>query len=281
MLNVDSFCKNKSGIYKISFEDKCYIGSSVNLYNRLHRHKCDLNKDKHHSEYMQNVYNKHGENFFKIEILEYVERNIQKLREKEEQYLKFIKCVFNSTTPITYNHSISMRKKISLTMKKKWLENPELNPRLNKGHKLWVYDYTGNLLYSDKKPEDLVKLLKYSNRAVFNGAIRNSRPIIDKKYLVLLDNNWELLYDYIKMKKGLYIPLYKIFKNGKITECNAISTFRVLSKVLQSKDFTYYSKKLNCFYTFIGLIDKCRLREEIPQIITAELSKEGEIPNLN
>lgn len=62
---------NFSGIYKIINlkNSKIYIGSSINLYKRLHLHLNNLKNNKHHSKYLQNVYNKYGVENFKFEIL--------------------------------------------------------------------------------------------------------------------------------------------------------------------------------------------------------------------
>lgn len=280
-MNVCKEWLNKSGIYKITCNNLSYIGSSVNLYERIAQHISNLRKNRHHSNYMQNCFRKYGEEAFSIEILEYLERDIKTLREREEWYINTNNCAFNSTTPVTHIHSEKTKQRIADTMRKMWKNNPELNPRLNKGHKLWVYNYQGILIAENKKPEDLIHILGYSNRAVFNGAVRQKRPIIDKKYIVLLNNDWSLLYNWIKKQKGSDIPLYKISLTGEITRCSASAKIKVLHKVLQSENYTYYSRIKKSFYTFIGLIEQCRLREEIPQIITAELSKEGEIPNLN
>lgn len=272
---------NKSGIYKITCNNLSYIGSSVDLYHRIAQHISNLKRNRHHSKYMQHCFEKYGESAFNIEILEYLERDIKTLREREEWYMNTNNCEFNSTTPVTYIHSEETKKRIAESIKQLWKNNPELNPRLDKGHRMWAYDYQGVIIAENKKPEELVNILGYSNRAVFNGAIRQGRPIIGKKHIVLLNNDWEILYDWIKKQQGKDIPLYKISLDGKITKCSTSSKIKVIDKVLNSKDFVYYSSIKKSFYTFIGLIEQCRLREEIPQIITAELSKEGEIPNLN
>lgn len=61
-----------SGIYKISSiikPVKFYIGSSINVYYRKHRHICDIKKDQHANKKMQNHFNKYGIRDLKFEIL--------------------------------------------------------------------------------------------------------------------------------------------------------------------------------------------------------------------
>ena len=55
-MKVDKIWKNIAGVYKITFKDKCYIGSSKNLYNRLTQHISHLRNNKHHSKYMQRCF---------------------------------------------------------------------------------------------------------------------------------------------------------------------------------------------------------------------------------
>ncbi len=68
-------CNNRSGIYAIVNlkTEKFYIGSAVKLNSRKSLHLNQLRKGKHHSKYLQNSYNKHGEECFIFKVLEYVE----------------------------------------------------------------------------------------------------------------------------------------------------------------------------------------------------------------
>lgn len=71
--------KNKkfnTGIYQIVnlVNGKRYIGSSVDIKNRLNEHNRRLNKNCHHCDYLQRSYNRHGKDNFKFEILLYCSR---------------------------------------------------------------------------------------------------------------------------------------------------------------------------------------------------------------
>ena len=116
-MKVNKNWKNLAGVYKITFRDKCYVGSSKNLYNRLAQHISHLRSNKHHSKYMQRCYNKYGELEFNIEIIESLKYDEILLRQKELFYMKQLKAEFNSTTPIEYKHSSRVRKEISETLK--------------------------------------------------------------------------------------------------------------------------------------------------------------------
>lgn len=76
-----------TGIYQIRniIGGKIYIGSAINLEGRKRGHFSKLINGKHHSCYLQNAYNKYGENSFVFEILEYCEKEC--LIEREQFYI--------------------------------------------------------------------------------------------------------------------------------------------------------------------------------------------------
>lgn len=73
-----------SGIYAIvnTINDKCYIGSAVNLRKRWEFHKWQLNVSKHHSKHLQNAWLKYSERFFIFTVLELVEKSELIVREQ-------------------------------------------------------------------------------------------------------------------------------------------------------------------------------------------------------
>lgn len=64
----------KSGIYQILClsTSKSYVGSSVDIVNRWSVHRSQLRSKKHVNKYLQNAWNKHGEDQFIFKILEIV-----------------------------------------------------------------------------------------------------------------------------------------------------------------------------------------------------------------
>ena len=78
-----------SGIYIIRNKDngKMYIGQSKNLESRWAQHKTELRANRHPNRYLQGAWNKHGEDAFEFEILEYC--SLDELDEKEQYYIKF------------------------------------------------------------------------------------------------------------------------------------------------------------------------------------------------
>lgn len=77
-----------SGIYQIVnlINGKFYIGSAVDLNRRGKRHFRDLRLNKHDNKYLQNSYNKYGEESFRFLVLEHVIYK-EMLIEREQYYL--------------------------------------------------------------------------------------------------------------------------------------------------------------------------------------------------
>jgi len=75
------------GIYKIfnKINGKTYIGSSLNLQNRKYKHFWMLSSNSHDNQYLQNSFNKYGEEFFGFEIIE--ECNKNQLIDRENFYI--------------------------------------------------------------------------------------------------------------------------------------------------------------------------------------------------
>lgn len=76
-----------SGIYAILNwkNHKVYVGSATYLNKRMSEHSRLLRKDTHDNRYLQNAWNKHGENNFSFIVLEYCEK--EKLIEREQYWI--------------------------------------------------------------------------------------------------------------------------------------------------------------------------------------------------
>lgn len=81
----------KCGIYKLFFHEhpKCYIGSSVNIYERFQNHLTLLRTNKHCNIHLQRIYNKIGK--MSIEILEECPEKF--LFQQEEFYINQYKDI--------------------------------------------------------------------------------------------------------------------------------------------------------------------------------------------
>lgn len=113
-----------SCIYKITNiqNSKFYIGSAINYIQRIRVHKSELRKCTHHSIYLQNAWNKYGEENFKFEILEIVE-DIKEILKREQYYLDKLKPNYNISrfagSTIGFKHSLVSKEKMSKSQKGK------------------------------------------------------------------------------------------------------------------------------------------------------------------
>lgn len=84
------------GIYKITnvVNNKCYIGSAVDIDRRFSRHIDDLEKNRHHSAALQRAWNKYGKNNFIFEMLENI-LNKSALIDREQYYLDNLRPEYN------------------------------------------------------------------------------------------------------------------------------------------------------------------------------------------
>lgn len=83
----------QSGIYKIFdvYTHFVYVGSAVNISKRWQWHIKDLKANKHRNKYLQNAWNKYGENAFRFQIIECC--NKEQLIELEQSWINVLNCV--------------------------------------------------------------------------------------------------------------------------------------------------------------------------------------------
>lgn len=83
----------RSVIYciKNTKNNKKYVGSAVDCYQRWHRHKHDLKEKIHHSKKLQNSWNKNGEKSFKFFVLEFV-TDVNDLIVREQYWIDGLKA---------------------------------------------------------------------------------------------------------------------------------------------------------------------------------------------
>lgn len=282
-MNVRKHWKNKSGIYKITCNTNyiCYIGSSKELYSRLAVHISHLRSNVHHSMYMQRCFNKYGEKYFSIEIIEYCENDEKLLRERELFYMHMFNCKFNSASPIYYSHSPEVCKKISNTLKNKYKSGEIISAAKGNGRMFKIYDYKGNLIFENKTVDYLVSYFKYSNRSVINNILRSGGIFLKrKKYIIIPQNKdfYESIKDYFKSNNIKDSCIYKIHKTKDFYRVKG-NYKRMYNSIIKNENLLYYSKKHNCIFTFSGLINIAVQNSNILNYEGAK-TKNSEIENI-
>jgi group I intron endonuclease len=174
----------KAGIYKITCiaNAKFYIGSAKSIYRRIEAHIHKLKHKDHHSKYLQNCWNKYGEEAFVFEFLEEVSPERELLLAREQYYLDLLQPEFNTQKIAGSNAGItlteehkqkiskshmgkiqpeSMRRKISELHKgrKRTEEEKAHLSKLNKGRKGTQLFGPDNAFYGKTHSEETKKLL--------------------------------------------------------------------------------------------------------------------------
>lgn len=146
----------ESGIYEIvnQVNGKRYVGSAISFKRRWMYHRRDLRAGRHHSKYLQDSWNRHGEDSFRFSIIEPVDE-FSMLIEREQFYIDTLKPEYNCrptagsnlghkwtdeqrsrrsdqlkgrrVLPVGYKHSEETRQKLSRMMR----DNPTF---LGKSH---------------------------------------------------------------------------------------------------------------------------------------------------
>jgi group I intron endonuclease len=90
-------------------DGKKYIGSTIDFRIRRVRHLSDLRCKKHHSSYLQNAFNKYGEDNFEFEILERVD-DVNFLIEIEQRWLDNENPEYNMTLIAGFNSHLGRKR---------------------------------------------------------------------------------------------------------------------------------------------------------------------------
>lgn len=114
--NSLTFC----GIYMLInlVNGKRYIGSSINVAQRLWEHRSTLRHNKHSNAHLQKAWNKYGEGAFEYQILEKCQEDDR--FEREQFYVNTLNPEYNICKDVVQNPPVSeeTRKKHSETRKK-------------------------------------------------------------------------------------------------------------------------------------------------------------------
>lgn len=105
-------------VYQIKnkLNNKSYIGSTINLHNRIIRHLWYLKHNIHHSPKLQQSFNKYGIENFEVNILCELEKN-KHIQILEEEYIKMLESVdkgyniLSTTKPSSYGFKLSEEQK--------------------------------------------------------------------------------------------------------------------------------------------------------------------------
>ena len=195
------------GIYKIIVKGKnkeyFYVGSSVNIYNRLHEHSSKLKRGIHSNPIMQNLYNKYGLEAFSCEILEECQQEV--LTQKEQSYIDLTNPYINITKEVIRNTpSPESSKKIADTLKDK-RKKGIIKHTGTPCKKVDVYDLNGNFIQTF---DSITKAAE----AFANGLVGKVSKVCQGERLSA--NGYQFRYHgdaFIPTKKGKNMTMSKYF----------------------------------------------------------------------
>lgn len=269
MQKISEKLRFKCGIYEFfNLENgKRYVGSSVNIYNRIHEHVHNLKNNKAHNKHFQSAWNKYGEDNFIFNILEYCSEEDR--FEREQYYIDLISPEYNLTLNVIANtgHSPSKesREKISNTLKAKYKSGEIKTYRQDHA---WIKCYIYNIRTFKFEAEcdciaDALRLMKTSavkGERIFNNLFKN-RYILSK---IKFTNKNDLI-NYISQnflvansKWGKYIIIENV-NTGNIKYYRELNTAAFENNSSKStlgkhgnasKDNPYLIRKSNCLFYY-------------------------------
>lgn len=124
----------KSGVYKICYESYIYIGSAKIFSQRKYTHLYHLRRGTHSNKILQNLFNKYGEENFKLHIIE--ECEIEFVIEREQYWIDYYKnskelklinilMIAGSSLGAKMSKETCEKKRISMLGKNKGKKKPE------------------------------------------------------------------------------------------------------------------------------------------------------------
>lgn len=218
--NIGKDYEDWCGIYKITCEgnSKIYIGSSVNIRERWQQHLALLRGNRHSSIYLQNSYNKYGEDSFKFEVLvRLIEFNEEVLRDLEWYYIEKYQPAFNTVTPLLCDRTQEWKDKISQTTKKLYTEKGYINPRKGVGKKYDIYDTSFNIL---KKGVTMPEVATFTGKISYHSLNTSIRK---HKGVALTINGYIISLDSLSLEEIKFICTTENFGSKLSKICKSIN----------------------------------------------------------
>jgi len=138
------YSKYMCGIYKIinTATNKMYVGKTKGEFkNRWRNHKRQLKKGVSPCKYLQNTWNKYGEEVFQFEVIAEGNFNKEELKQLEEIFIKLYGHYNILNISHTHKFSKERKQKMSKAMADKW-KDPNHKVKVSKSIKqTWAKNY--------------------------------------------------------------------------------------------------------------------------------------------
>lgn len=213
-----------SGVYTITniINNKLYIGCSSNIYKRFNDHKAFLRNNSHPNRYLQSVYNKHGKECLKFEIL--VESDEEFMYSEENYWVNMLSSFDRTfgynlrlTTPYKNKVRHSEETKFKISQGCKGRRSPQKGKKSSEETKLRLSNSLKGRTINKNSIDKRVKTRK--EKAIINGYYMKestkrkigdankkpkTQPHIDaliksspnKRKIVMYNFNWEFIKNF-------------------------------------------------------------------------------------
>lgn len=171
-----------TGIYQIQSKikpEKIYIGSAINIKDRVNKHFRLLRKNKHTNKKLQNHFNKHGESDLKYSLI--VGCSKENLIAYEQFYIDALDPWFNIRKIAENNtglkHTIETKKRISERLKGRI--SPNKGRPMSEAAKMYLSEIFKGRHFSDKTKRKLSETQKGKSKYWLKGR-KLSEEVIKK-----------------------------------------------------------------------------------------------------
>ena len=166
----------------------CYVGSTVNVSHRFGKHRRALTRGVHPNHYLQNAWNKYGENSFTFNVVE-LAGSKQEMIDREQYYINTLVGLYNLSP--TAGSTLGVKLKESTRRKMSIARVGEKNSFFGKTHTKEVRDKLADCRRNMpvEQREKLAALAKEQNAGFQPGEkhklakLRNEQVVEIKKIL--------------------------------------------------------------------------------------------------
>jgi group I intron endonuclease len=236
-MKIDIALRKVTGIYKITntINNKSYVGSSVNVYQRGCTYKHLIKRKKLHNKHLQSAVEKYGYDNFTFELLDKCEKgtSVSDLHQLEQFYINKINPEYNKRTVVDTNHLLShsqqTKDKISKSLKKSFNNGSKVINRIQEHNiKVSLFDLSGNHIQDFPGLAHCADFVKC--RSVSIGYAINSERRRVKNYIVLRTEESNLVKNFLNKPRLTYskkVTVLDLITNETIefTNCKLCAEF--------------------------------------------------------